>query len=551
MKRALAIILTSVLILTVFTTAVFAADTPSSYSSVDKGYVTSIKHQGNSGSCEAFSSISCIESDYIMQGYGTKDNTDFSEAYLYWFALNSYHSDEKSGYFGDGMQRALEGILDYGLNDTDLLSVLKTDGAIAYENDFPFDAEKMGYYDEARRFASGCNVRVKDAVVFYKNDRNNIKDWIMKHGSVCVGFNADSFYSGSNGTVATVGLNFIPNHSVCIVGWDDNFKAEGRGSSFVMRKSGAWLCKNSWGEDWGDNGYFWLPYSNASIDQMVGISITVDNSCAGRYSYNGYYAYIEAPFNSVANYYTSTVSGEVTKIALVAEGDSEVTVSIYEDNGDKNPVSGRKVTEVTRKTSDEGYYTADLPQAYPVEPGDSFWVVATYSGNAILEYQTSGLVNDRNGETYILSKGEWIDTGSDSLYGNAPVDVIINSTHSYGEPVSYEATCVSQGYTITACSHCGKTIRTIDSPANGHQYSEWAAEVEGGDNTSALYSKECSVCGHKTYKIVAPDGTETYTDNIEDFVIEYGDDLQNQSIFARIIAFFNSIANFFRSLFGI
>jgi len=51
----------------------------------------------------------------------------------------------------------------------------------------------------------------------------------------------------------TPGDNVDGGHAVVAVGYDDKKK--------VVKDTGALLIRNSWGTDWGDHGYGWLPYS--------------------------------------------------------------------------------------------------------------------------------------------------------------------------------------------------------------------------------------------------------------------------------------------------
>ena len=44
-------------------------------------------------------------------------------------------------------------------------------------------------------------------------------------------------------------------HCVCCVGYDNARQA--------------WLCKNSWGTGWGEDGFFWIGYEQCGIDAMM------------------------------------------------------------------------------------------------------------------------------------------------------------------------------------------------------------------------------------------------------------------------------------------
>jgi hypothetical protein len=66
--------------------------------------------------------------------------------------------------------------------------------------------------------------------------------------AVCGGFSA---YAG--GCYEDVCTEI--NHGVTLVGWDDT----------MCGGEGAWIVKNSWGPDWGDDGYIYMKYGTCSV----------------------------------------------------------------------------------------------------------------------------------------------------------------------------------------------------------------------------------------------------------------------------------------------
>jgi C1A family cysteine protease len=72
------------------------------------------------------------------------------------------------------------------------------------------------------------------------------------------------FSSFESQDVANTGIMPMPNlktevvkggHAIMAAGYDDSKEAV--------------LIRNSWGEDWGENGYFWMPYDYISNQQFA------------------------------------------------------------------------------------------------------------------------------------------------------------------------------------------------------------------------------------------------------------------------------------------
>ena len=84
------------------------------------------------------------------------------------------------------------------------------------------------------------------------NGVRDIKGYLVEGLPAVIGMKTcDAFHQlrGSNAVYNTFGGNDCGGHAVTIVGYNDN------------RFGGAFRVINSWGTEWGDGGYFWLPYN--------------------------------------------------------------------------------------------------------------------------------------------------------------------------------------------------------------------------------------------------------------------------------------------------
>ncbi len=211
---------------------------PARYDLREHGRTTGVRDQGSWGTCWAFASTSALESALLPD-----QKWDFSEDHLV----------NKSG-FSTGM--------DDGGDHT---------MALAYFASWrgPVTEEEDPYGDGVSPDSAKAAVHVQDAVFLRDRDFDQIKRLVSTYGEVQTSIYASPYYDEllnyyNEDTASyyyTGGAGC--NHEIDIIGWDDNYSRE----NFLSQpeRDGAFLCKNSWGEYFGDNGYFYISYCDKQI----------------------------------------------------------------------------------------------------------------------------------------------------------------------------------------------------------------------------------------------------------------------------------------------
>ncbi len=214
-----------------------AVGTPDSIDWRTKGAVTSVKDQGQCGSCWTFSATGAVEGAWALH---TGNLIDLSEQELVDCA-SGYISYGSNGCSGGSMDGAFKFVTQNG--QCSLASYPYTSGVTKTAG----DCQKC---QPVAHISSCSDVK--------PNDQLSLKAAVAQQ-PVSIAIEADTryfqSYSGGILTSSSCGTNL--DHGVLIVGYGSE-----NGQDY-------WLVKNSWGTSWGDNGYVKIARSSSTNDAGI------------------------------------------------------------------------------------------------------------------------------------------------------------------------------------------------------------------------------------------------------------------------------------------
>lgn len=304
-KRIIGIICCLIFNLVFLSGFAYADSLPQKYDLRELEIVTSVKNQGEINSCWAFAALSSLESNIKLK---KNKEYDFSENNM--INVHGFDSGAK-----DGGNVAMA---------TAYLASWK--GAVLEEKDeYP-----------QNRYSTNRGIKKSDYhvqnVIYIperktSEDNDKIKKAIMDYGAVYTVFKWDESCYNRRNSSYRYSTSSKGNHAVSIVGWDneyskDNFKEK-------PESDGAFICKNSAGSNWGDDGYFYVSYYDSNIGKIENAVFIASDE-----KYDNIYQYDE--LGQTYDYGYSNETAWFSNVFVAKENENLSAVGFYTNGEDSD-----------------------------------------------------------------------------------------------------------------------------------------------------------------------------------------------------------------------
>ena len=368
-----------VLISALITTLLFA-QIPETYDLRDvngESFVTTVKSQ-QGGTCWTHGSFASMEGNLLLSGnweaQGESGEPNLAEYHLdWWNGYNQYYNQDLEEPLNNGQGLEVHQGGDYRVT-TAYMSRLE--GAVR-------EVDGQSYNSPPEHYSPDYHIYYAKRVEWYNagenlENINLIKEKVMEHGvmAICMCY-SNSFINGSYNHYQPASDNQEPNHSVSIIGWDDNRVTQ-------APNPGAWLVKNSWGSNWGYDGYFWIAYEDKQAcknPEMGAISfIDVDILSYDTVYYHDYHGWRDTltTVNEAFNVYEANVDEDIVAVSFfTAENNVDYTIKIFAGFED-GELSDERISH-SGNIEFSGLHTIDLPEITSFFHGEKFYLYVSLS----------------------------------------------------------------------------------------------------------------------------------------------------------------------------
>lgn len=397
-----------------------AVENNSYYDSRNENIVTPVRNQNPYGSCWAHAAIAGSEINAIKKGLYTNPATmDLSETHLAYFTYNAV-TDPLGLSAGDALIPNYESepilfyrnYLSYGGSANYGASSLMNWLGPVEESVAPYPSGNNTIADIDEKYAYGYDAYHLRG--FYKaamSDIDAVKRLIVDYGAVASAYKHNVAYYTEDCSYFYSETGTGTNHAITIVGWDDHYSKDRFEGVLGEKpsKDGAWIVKNSYGDDWGNqNGYFYLSYYEGTLfNTATAVAYDVDSkdNYDNNYHYDGAPSSGNTSWTVETEYFTvftaSAYRKERVKAVAVnfAQTGTPYTLNIYKNTvapGSTGITSmGEKVYSCSGTVDFAGYYTFDIPEEYQfnVKEGESYAVSVVLPARYKMAYVDSKALN--------------------------------------------------------------------------------------------------------------------------------------------------------------
>ena len=323
---------------------------PDRYDLRQLGYVTSVKNQGSDGNCWAFGTLATLESCLLKASNITYD---FSE---------------------DNMKNIMAQYSDYGWS-FEVNVGGKDEMALGYLTSWlgpVYEFEDKYRVHSLLSPVLNSSIHLQNVLYLKRTnytDNDDIKRALMTYGSVSANLAWD-FSCVKNSSYFCNHESKI-NHAISIVGWDDNYSRDN--FKDTPDGDGAWIIKNSWGENSGENGFYYISYYDKyhalASDLYTFIfndSIRLDNNY--QYDISGITDYYYQPSNTAwyKNVYSIRSNEYLEAVSTYFNSLTNYTISIYVND---------ELRHSQKSSSKSGYYTIYLDNKLALHKEDKLEIV--------------------------------------------------------------------------------------------------------------------------------------------------------------------------------